>query len=346
VIRVPPVGTWQEPARGRRTDARSIRVAQVACSRCNQPLLTCLSLAAPRSEASLMRLSRRLPMLVAVASLLAACAGGSATGSPQSSGASPAATSTAWLRATTFQAGPLANPFAAGPTAVITADGTFVTAGPVDAKDPQPLLPNLVGRSLSDAGRAAILTEAARLGLLGSRKDFRGVAVMPGGVVGRLQLTVDGSPVTLVGEPDSKLLCIPPACDPLPGTPEAFGEMWRKIADPVPWLAAELGPETPFTPAAYALLVGPAPASDPAHGASIADWPLAMPLATFGRPVANGNYRCGTVSGVDADTLRPALERASRQTQWVQDPATSATFGILVRPIIAGEDPCAEAFGG
>jgi hypothetical protein len=292
-----------------------------------------------------MRPADRLLLLAAVAALVVGCAGGSGAASRQPSQESSASTSTAWLRAATLQSGPLANPFAAVPTAVITADGTYVTVGPVVATDPRPLLPNLVARSLSDAGRAAIQAEAARLGLLGRRKDFRSVAAMPGGVVGRLQLTVDSSPVTLVGEPDSKLLCIPPACDPLPGTPEAFGEMWRKVADPVPWLAAELGPETAFTPAAYALLVGPAPVPNSTAGASIADWPLATPLATFGRAVANGSYRCGTVTGVDADTLRPALERANRQTQWVQDPATSATFGILVRPIIAGEDPCAEAFG-
>ncbi len=294
----------------------------------------------------MIRLSARLPMLAAVAALLAACAGGCASAAPQSSGGSPVATSTAWLRASTLQGVPRVKPFAAVPTAVITADGTYVMAGPVDAAHPAPLLPNLVGRSLSDAGRAAITAEAERLGLLGRRKDFRGVAAMPGGLVGLLQLTVDGSPTTLIGEPGSNLLCIPPICDPSPGTPEAFGEMWRKVADPVTWLAAELGPETSFTPAAYALLVGPAPASDPAVGASSADWPLPTPLTTFGRPVANGSYRCGTVTGADAATLRPALERANRQTQWVQDPGTSATFGILVRPIIAGEDPCAESFGG
>lgn len=291
-----------------------------------------------------MRLSARLPMLAAMAVLVAACAAGSA--SPQSPAASSADTSTAWLRATPFKAGPALSRFASGPTAVITADGTYVTAAPVDAKAPVPLVPNLVGRSLSDAGRATIQAEAARLGLLGRKADFRSVIALPGGVIGLLQLTGDGGPVTLVGEPDSKLLCVPQFCDPLPGTPEAFGELWRKVVDPVPWLGGELGPEAPFIPAAFALLVGPAPAPDSAAGASIADWPLAVPLATFGAPVAKGSQRCGIVSGADAETLRPALEGANQQTQWVQDPATSATFGITVRPIIAGEDPCAEVFGG
>lgn len=284
-------------------------------------------------------------MLAAVAALVAACAGGSGA-SPRQSPASSVDASNAWLRARSSQATSPVDRFAVGPTAVITADGTYVTPGPVDAKDPRPLLPNFVGRSLSDAGRAAILAEAERLGLIGRKRDFKSVLALPGGVVGRLQLMVDGSPVTLTGEPDSKLLCIPQFCDPVPGTPEAFGELWRKVMDPVPWLGGELGPETPFVPAAYALLIGPAPTPGPAVGAAIADWPLAVTLATFGVPVAKGTQRCGIVSGADAEALRPALEGASQRTQWVQDPAMSATFGIIVRPIIVGEDPCAETFGG
>ncbi len=294
-----------------------------------------------RNEVPL-RPSARLPVLAAVVILVAACAGGSGASPRQS----PADTSTAWLRATPFKPGPPLSRFASGPAAVITADGTYVTAMPVDAEDPGPLLPSLVGRSLSDTGRATVQAEAARLGLLDKKADFRSVIAMPGSVIGRLELTGESGPVTLVGEPDSKLLCIPQFCDPLPGTPEAFGELWRKVVDPVPWLGSELGSETPFVPAAYALLVGPAPAPDPAVGAAIADWPLAVPLATFGTPVDKGSQRCGIVTGADAEALRPALEQANQRTQWVQDPATSATFGITVRPIIAGEDPCAETFGG
>jgi hypothetical protein len=295
----------------------------------------------PRNEVPL-RPSARLPMLAAVALVVAACAGGSGASPRQS----PVDTSTAWLRATPFKPGPPLSRFASGPAAVITADGTYVTAGPVDDKAPAPLLPNLVARSLSDAGRATIQAEASRLGLLGTKADFRSVIALPGGLVGRLQLTGDDGPVTLVGEPDSKLLCVPQFCDPLPGTPEAFGELWRKVVDPVPWLGGELGPEIPFVPAAYALLVGPASAPDPAVRAVIADWPLAAPLATFGAPVADGSQRCGIVSGADVEALRPVLEDANLQTQWVQERETSATFGITVRPIIAGEDPCAEVFGG
>jgi hypothetical protein len=288
----------------------------------------------------------RLPLLAAVAFVLAACAGGFDASPRPSPAVPPTETSTAWLSATPYKAGPAVSRFASGPAVVITADGTLVTAAPVDAAAPTPLLPTFVGRSISNAGRATIMSEADRLGLLAGKRDFKSPITLPGGVLGRLQLTAEGGPVTLVGEPDSKLLCIPPLCDPIPGTPEAFGDLWRKIVDPVPWLGDELGAGSPFVPTAYALLVGPAPAPDPAGGASIVDWPLAMPLSTFGTPVAKDSHRCGIVRGADAEALRPALEGASHQSQWVQDLATSATFGIKVRPIFAGEDPCAETFGG
>jgi hypothetical protein len=288
-----------------------------------------------------MRLPARSLPVLAIALLVGACAGPAATPSPLAS----ADTSDSWLRAITFQTGPPVNRFAVGPTAVIRNDGIYVTAGPIDAVDPGPLLPNLIGRSISDAGRQAIVAEAGRLGLLSGKTDFRGVAAMPGGVIGRLQLTVDGTPVTLIGEPDSKLLCAIIRCDPLPGTPEAFGELWRMLADPAGWLAADLGPEAPFVADAYALLVGPARAPDPAGGASVQDWPLDTSLATFGAPVANGTLRCGTVAGTDVETLRPALQAANQMTRWVQGPDTSVTFGLIVRPIVAGENPCREAFG-
>jgi hypothetical protein len=281
-------------------------------------------------------------VLLAVLLVVAGCGRGAST---PSAAPSPDGTD-AWLRSRTFQAIPPVNLFAVGPTAVITDAGSYVTEGAVPAIYPGPLLPALVGRPISEAGRAAILAEVDRLGLLGSKTDFRSPVVMPGSVSGQIDLTGDGEPRALTGEPDAQLLCITTPCEPLPGTPEAFGELWRKLAAPESWLAAELGPQAPFVADAFALLVGPAPAPDSAVGAQVADWPLDTPLATFGGPVAGGAYRCGIVRGADADTLRPALEGANQLTQWVQDEATSVTFGLAVRPVIAGEDACVETFGG
>ncbi len=299
-----------------------------------------ISTGAPRTPGLAVRLGARVLVLVVLLFGVAACAGSAATQSPRPT-VDPAGT---WLRAVTSRAVPPANRFAIGPTAVITADGTYVTAARTDASGTGSLLPDLVARSISDAGRDAIVGEAGRLGLLGGKTDFRGVGAMPGSAIGRLQLTVDGARVTFIGEPDAQLLCIAAPCDPLPGTPEAFGELWRMLADPAAWLGADLGPEAPFVAESYAVLVGPAGAADQAEG--VQEWPLDTTLATFGDPVGNGALRCGIVAGADADTLRPALETATRQTQWVEGASTNDFFSLVVRPIVSGEDPCGETIGG
>ena len=141
-------------------------------------------------------------------------------------------------------------------------------------------------------------------------------------------MTVDGQRVTLTGNPNALMECVTTPCDPPPGSAAAFAEFWRRLGDLGSWIPNELGPASPYVAPAYAILVGPPPTQDPNFSQPPMDWPLEQPLALFGGPVADGTYRCGTASGADADTLRPSLEAANQLTQWVQDPTTSATFGL------------------
>jgi hypothetical protein len=297
-----------------------------------------------------MRLPLRCLSIVAISFVAAACGVGSPSAVP-----SPARSvepgpsvepSAAWLRASTTQAIPPLDRFAIPDPVVGTPDGTYVTVGPVDAMYPGPLLPNLRQRPITDEGRRRILDEAARLGLLAGQTDFTGGGV-PGGITARLDLTVDGRRVTLTGDPEARIQCVRAPCDPPPGTPAAFADLWAKLQQPGDWLGDAVGPEAPFVPDAYALLVGPAPALPPEAG--IARPPVVLPvdlgLATFGVPVEDGTHRCGIVDGEEAAGLRPAFEVADQVTQWVQGPTMSATFGLAVRPIVADEDPCAETFG-
>jgi hypothetical protein len=252
---------------------------------------------------------------------------------------------TYWLRLTTTQAIPPLDLFAVQPPVRITGDGTLVVLAPVPTVYPGPLLPTLLGRSISTAGEARIIAAARELGLLSGRTDFTSPNPMLGGVTGHIELTVDGGRVTLTGDPSTSIECATTPCEPAPGSPEAFGELWRRVSDLPSWLGAELGPESPYAAPAFALVVGPAPQPDPMLTQAPADWPLDQPLATFGGPVANGTARCGTAGGSDADTLRPALAAANQLTPWVQDPGTSATFGLTARPMVPGEDACVETFG-
>ena len=296
---------------------------------------------------------RRLLVAALAAAVVAGCGMGGAPSSPSSPSSvapslapqpSPAA-DTYWLRATTQQAIPPINRFGIPPVAVVTGDGTYVVVGPTDAMYPGPALPNLLGRPIGDAGRARILAEAQRLGLLSGQTDFRGDGGVPGGISGQVELTVGGSRVTLIGDPEASIQCVTTPCDPPPGTPAAFAEFWSKLQDPGAWLGDAVGPEAPFVADAYALLVGPPPAPEASVPTPVIDWPLDAPLGTFGRPVANDTRRCGDAIGDDATTMRPSLEQATQASPWSQDPTTSATVGVVARPFVPGEDPCAETFG-
>lgn len=259
--------------------------------------------------------------------------------SPGPSAGAPADGVGYWLRMTTSQAIPPLDRFPTGPTSIITADGQYLAPGAVPMIYPGPLVMPYFARQVSDDGRAQIVGWARDLGLLDGPTEFAGDHAMPGGVTGRIELTVDGSLMSLTGVPD-----LPTSGSPAPGSPEAFAALWRRVTTVPELLPGEVGPEVPYTPVAYALLVGPPPVDQGGIQGNLMDWPLDVPLGSFGAPVAEG-YRCGLVSGDEAATLTPALNQANQLTQWVQDPETSATFGLTVRPIVPGEDPCAEVFG-
>ena len=148
---------------------------------------------------------------------------------------------TYWLRATASQAIPPIDQFPIPPVATITGDGTYITVGPQDAMYPGPTLPNLIGRPISDAGRARLLAEAQRLGLLSGQTDFTAEGGVPGGVTGRLELTLDGQRITLTGSPEAEIQCVTTPCEAPPGTPAAFAAFWSSLQDPT-WLGRRRRP--------------------------------------------------------------------------------------------------------
>jgi hypothetical protein len=250
------------------------------------------------------------------------------------------------LRATQTQAVPPLSRFDWLPVLAVTDDLVVVVPGPQLDMYPGPLVPSLTGRSLAPGGWTQIVDSAETLGLLGDREDFTPADVMPGQALGRIELVVDGRRHDLVGDPTRLVRCGGTRCIPDPGTPEAFAAFWQQLSDLISWIPAELGAEQAYVAPAYAVLVdGPLAEPSPVEPV-VLEWPLEPPLGGFGSSVGAAQLpRCGTVRGADADAVRPALVVANALTMWVDSPTTSAAFGLRVRPLLPGEDVCAELFG-
>jgi hypothetical protein len=269
------------------------------------------------------------------------------TASPAPSTPAPSGgPATAILRATESQAILPIYQFGWLPIAVITSDGRLLVPGAVPAIAPGPLVAPIEARTITPAGVARILAEAKALGLLSGASDFStapGDMPLAGGKVGRLQLVVDGVVHDITGDPSRLVRCDPGTrCpNPTPGTPEVFAAFWARLGDLPGWLGPDVGAATPGAPVGYAILVGPPPAQ-PIVSQPPVVFPLPGPLARFGAPVlTDATLRCGSVGGTEAELLRPALEGANPASQWVDDEATSATFGLTVRPLMPGDgDPC------
>jgi hypothetical protein len=309
-----------------------------------------------------MRPTARLTVLALSLAALAACTASAGRTSSSPTAAPPSAPSaepvstdspgassgtgsqSPWLRAWTTQALPPLSVFAISDLLVVTGDGVAVEpAPPVPTVAPGPAVMPLTGRQLTDEGRRQILERAQALGLLSGQTDF-GSAAMPGAATAHVTLTLDGNQTTISGPVNATVACLEASCSPAPGSPEAFGAFWADLAN-LSWLGAEAGPAAPYSPPVYSVLVGAPPALSRPTGSSVAVWPLATPIASFGVSVANGTARCGTVTDGEADQLRPALETANAQTQWVQRPGAKAAYGLTVRPLVDGQDACREVFG-
>jgi len=280
----------------------------------------------------------RQSLSLIVAMLLSACTGGAPSPSPQPS---PPSEAGFLLRATIVQAVPPGATFVSLPSALITLDGRALAGSAVPAIFPGPLLQPVNQRQLTPAGWSRIVAAARDAGLLSGRRDFTGGAAAPGSALGRLQVVADGQLFDLTGDPARTIVCVTAPCTAPAGTAEAFAMFWSSLGD-LTWLGSDVGPDQPYAPEGYAILVGPPPAADPNLPQPAIAWPLAAGFAAFGRPTSDGTGgRCGTVSGADAVALRPALQAANQLTPW-RDPADGSLHGLVVRPLLPGdEEACA-----
>jgi hypothetical protein len=295
-----------------------------------------------RSLRSTLAVALALPLLVAACS-----SGAPATATPSPTEPvlpSPSSAAGVVIHASWTQALPPRALFGNLPVLVVTADGRVLTQGPVREIYPGPLVAPFVERPISPNGVAALLQAAKDAGLLGPATDFTGGAMPMGAAAVRLQIVVDGVTHDFVGDANAAVPCPPTQACPeaVPGTPAAFARFWYRLLDMAGWLESELGPEQPYAPASYAVIVGPPP--EPWEGATPVVWPVAdPPLGAFGAPVrGEPGTRCGIAAGDLAAALRAPFAGATQLTPFVATATASATRGLTVRALLPGdEDPCA-----
>ena len=289
-----------------------------------------------------------LPALVAVVLILAGC--GSATSSqrpsPTPADGSTEPTAGFRLRVTTVQALPPRELFTWTPTILITDDLVAVQGGAIPLIFPGPLVTPLLGTPLTEDAWAKVVAEARSAGLLSGASDFTGGALPPGAAAGRLQLVVDGRTYDLTGDPNRVTFCGDVPCQAEPGTPEAFATFLSLLGNLPGWIGEGVGAPGPWTPTAYAVLVGPPPPDEQNLAAAPLPWPFSVGAAEFGkRLTGEPDVRCGTVDGAEAAAFAAVLGNATQLTTW-RDPDVANPIGLTVRPLLPGdEDPCAPIVG-
>ncbi|MHB8459137.1 MAG: hypothetical protein ACYDAK_06165 [Candidatus Limnocylindrales bacterium] len=230
------------------------------------------------------------------------------------------------------------------PSISIYGDGSVITEGPVAMIYPGPALPNLQVTRISEAGLQTLLALAATDGLLGpdARYDATGIAdaattaftVVADGVRHRITAYALGE-----APEDTNL-------DPATAAARAKLRAFQAAASDLRATvgAALSGSGGPYAYAAIRLYVTPGRPSVGDAGLarpSIA-WPLATPLAAFGKatPGTLAGTRCGVVLGGDLATLRPLLEGATQISGWTSG---GATYTVIPHPMLPDETGCPVA---
>jgi len=268
------------------------------------------------------------------AAILAACGGSPPTPAPQPTPPDDAAF---LLRLETEQAIPPLARFGETPPFVVTLDGRVLTGGAVPAIFPGPLVGPIVQRQLTAAGWTRIVEGARASGLLTDGPPIGDIA--PGATVLLLRIVADGRLHTVTGS-NRAAACLSEPCQGPPGTLAAFQGFVGRLFD-LTWLDDQIGPESPYLPEAYGVVIGPVPDDEGLAQPSI-DWPFEDGFEAFGEPLADGSgFRCGTVTGGDVEAFRTLLDQATQITLW-RDPLDGALQGLTVRPVLPGdEDACA-----
>jgi len=218
-------------------------------------------------------------------------------------------------------------------------DGTLVATGPQMEIYPQPALPNLLRRRISEEGMQAILHAAYGAGLLSADRRLSATDATDLWVT---TLTVNAGGKTHTTSVYG-LGFRPPAGAPSPPKGDAAAiEMIQafsnKTSDLTTWLpGGSVGPAQPYRPDAMRVYIFPyQPPTDPKLTQQEMPWPLP---SLVGKPTDIAP--CLVVTGPDLNTLLPLAEKANQLTPWIGiGPNRNEAHGLVFRPLLPDESGC------
>ena len=214
---------------------------------------------------------------------------------------------------------------------VTVADGQILTTGPMIEIYPQPSLPNLRTRTVTDAGLAQIAAMVKASGLLDGPVDFGfpNVADVPST---DLVVTLDGTTTTVsamaLGIEDPSLSA------EQNDARSRLQALINRLTSTEPASADTLGPDAPYTATAYQLwsqkITGSQDTATDAVLPRISDWTI--PEVTFDE--ANP---CVAVDGAVATRVATLFASEAVNSQFRQ---SGALWNVVPRPLLPNETGC------
>jgi len=223
----------------------------------------------------------------------------------------------------------------AAPGLSIYGDDRLIQTGPMIEIYPGPALPNLLVIPLSEATVQTILAAAREAGLMDGDASY-GYDCVADAATTTFTVTADGHTSVV----SAYALGMEAGGGDCPGTDVEARAVLSAFQVELQRLVSESGSgsEEPYTPTEMRVFVLPYRGDQPDLPQEPVEWPLEVPLSTFGAPIeVPQDARCGVVSGTDLETLLPAAQAANQLTPWVSG---GAEYSMIFRPLLPDEHGC------
>jgi hypothetical protein len=214
------------------------------------------------------------------------------------------------------------------PSFSLLGDGRVIVPGAQIDIFPQPALPAVNVRKLTEDGVQLVLKEVARTGLFGTSAEFRGAQNFVADAGDTIfTLHAEGKDVTItvygIGTFDAPGNYPGVSADELAAY-QALSRLAQQLGNLDAMVAASAWADAwhPYQPEALRLLVRNADADPPDESGipnALIDWPVDSDPTTFGEATSDGERRCGVVSDQEAKDWYAALTNANSQARFVKD---------------------------